>query len=551
VNTAGARSLSSDSSDPRISTGRLRSTAAGNGPFAVAIALAGALRLLAVLGYQPAMWFGDSGEYVRVALHPFPHRLRPDGYGFLLWVFKPFHSFTAVTVLQHLMGLGIGLMVYALLRRRTRLPGWGATLATVPVLFDAYQIQLEHLVMADVTCTFLIVAALTVVLWNPVLTWRIGVAVGMLLAAATLTRPVALPLVLLTALFLLVRRAPQAIIGLLGAFVLPLVSYALWFQSWYGDFALTGSNGIFLYARTATFSDCAKIRPPPPESLLCLPNPPSARPDAAPTVYIWTRQSPLRRRPHGIYSRRADALAGRFARRAILAQPGGYLTAVGGDVLRTFRWSREDYPGRHEASEYRFRTSGMAPLRQHRPILEAYEHGDAGTRAIEPFAWLMRSYQQVVYLRGTMLGALLLLGLAGLAASPATRLLRRRRARAPLIKIAPQGEATEVTTEGTADKPTAQRWIDLAALGLVWASAVVLLVVPPATADFDYRYVVPVVPLASLAAAMAVPLLRRSPISPRRKTDTTRKITRAKAVSPGDGGGRADGGTAARSRTRQ
>jgi hypothetical protein len=514
----------------------VRSFLAGNGPFAVAIALAGVLRLLAVLGYRPAMWFGDSGEYVRVALHPFPHRLRPDGYGFLLWVFKPFHSFTVVTVLQHLMGLGIGVMVYALLRRRIRLPGWGATLATVPVLLDAYQIQLEHLVMADVTCTFLIVAALTVVLWAaPPAHRRTGIAVGLLLAAATLTRPVALPLILPIALFLLFSRAPTprraraplikckitgtgrggpgAIACLVGALVIPLTSYALWFQSWYGDFALTGSNGIFLYARTATFSDCAKIRPPPPESLLCLPNPPGARPNAAPTVYIWTRKSPLRRQPHGIYSRRADDLAGRFARRAILAQPGGYLVAVGGDVLRTFRWSREDYPGRHEASEYRFRTSGMAPLRQHRAILEAYERGDAGTRAIEPFAWLMGSYQHVVYLRGTVLGALLLLGLAGLIAPPATRLLKRRRARAPSIrcKITPHGDADEGTTEGTADKPMAERRFDLAELGLVWASAVVLLVVPPATADFDYRYVVPVVPLASLAAAMAVPHLRRIP----------------------------------------
>ena len=117
--------------------------------FAAAFALGGLLRLITMLGYGPAMWFNDSYEYVSVALHPRPHPIRPDGYGFWLLLLKPFHSFTLVTLTQHLMGLATAALIYALLRRKFGLPKWGATLAAAPVLFDAYQIQLEQLIMSD------------------------------------------------------------------------------------------------------------------------------------------------------------------------------------------------------------------------------------------------------------------------------------------------------------------------------------------------------------------------------------------------------------------
>src|SRR4029077_10465526 len=83
-----------------------------------------------------------------------PDPARVGGYGFMLWVLRPLHSFALVAAVQHLMGLAMGVLIY-LLARRYGLPAWAATLATVPVLFDAYELQLESDARPDVRCAFL------------------------------------------------------------------------------------------------------------------------------------------------------------------------------------------------------------------------------------------------------------------------------------------------------------------------------------------------------------------------------------------------------------
>jgi hypothetical protein len=60
--------------------------------------------------------------------------------------------------------------------------------------------------MSDVLFMFLLTAAMTVALWNPTITWRTGIVTGLLLALATLTRTVSLPLILILAVFLIIRR---------------------------------------------------------------------------------------------------------------------------------------------------------------------------------------------------------------------------------------------------------------------------------------------------------------------------------------------------------
>ena len=64
------------------------------------------------------------------------------------------------------MGLAMGVLIY-LLARRFGLPAWAATLATVPVLFDAYELQLEADAVPDVPFGLLVLLALYLLLRSP------------------------------------------------------------------------------------------------------------------------------------------------------------------------------------------------------------------------------------------------------------------------------------------------------------------------------------------------------------------------------------------------
>jgi Dolichyl-phosphate-mannose-protein mannosyltransferase len=435
------------------------------------------LRILVALAFRPIMWFGgDSASYLATGLRLIPDPARVGGYGFMLWILRPLHSFALVAAVQHLMGLAMGVLIY-LLARRFGLPAWAATLATVPVLFDAYELQLEADALPDIPFAFLVVLALYLLLRSP------GerppartTAAAFLLGVSALLWPVGLVLlgVLLAVLLiaLLIRRAGLVtVLAALLAGALPVAAYSAWFSIHRHQFSLTRSDGVYLWSRTMTFADCAVIRLPAAERPLC----PPPGPRIAASLYIWNANSPVLAMPSGRFSARTNHLALAFALRAIAAQPGDYAAAVAHDFGLSFYWDRPVHPDAAIVDRYQFAdaatawvpatlwTPGGGTLAGDQAI---YNNGHpAPTRVVQPYASWLVTYQRYVYLRGTLLGVTLLAGLAGM--------IVRRRVRG------------------------------LQGPGLPWAFAVTILLVPPLVADFDLRYLVPAVPVACLAAALA------------------------------------------------
>ena len=167
-----------------------------------------------------------------------------------------------------------------------------------------------------------------------------------------------------------------------------------------------------------------------------------------------------------------NKLAEDFAIRAIEAQPlelrpGRLRRHLAGVRLA----ARQVFPNAQTYDEYQFgyRSEPIpswddANLGPYNSYAAAYVHGNPQTQVVEPFANVIRDYQRYVWLPGTVYGLILLAGLGGMV------LAWRRLG----------GEAL-----------------------LPWAISLAMVVVPAATAEFDYRYVLPAVPFACLAAVIA------------------------------------------------
>ncbi|MGH3669768.1 MAG: hypothetical protein ACRDSH_03920 [Pseudonocardiaceae bacterium] len=131
----------------------------------VLLGLGAALRLLAVVAYQPALLYIDSFSYLDNVSYLRPDGVRPIGYDLILNVLLFLGGLRGVAIAQHLLGLGMAVLIYQLLVRHGA-RRWLAALAAAPVLLDAYQVQIEQNIMPDVWFQ----ALLIVIIW--VLTWR-------------------------------------------------------------------------------------------------------------------------------------------------------------------------------------------------------------------------------------------------------------------------------------------------------------------------------------------------------------------------------------------
>ena len=111
----------------------------------------------------------------------------------------------------------------------------------------------------------------------------------------------------------------------------------------------------------------------------------------------------------------------------------------------------------------------------------------------------MLVYQRVVFTYGPLLAVIFLVGLGGVLSVTAAGVAAAARARWPR-----PGRCAR----------SALHWAPRGTTMLPWVTAVALLVTPIALADFDYRYLLPAIPFACLAAGLAFAPRRTAPAGP-------------------------------------
>lgn len=474
--------------------------------FALFFVVALGLRIVVLIAYWPGLeLFTDSYDYLALAHTVTPGTWHPAGYPLLLVPLSLTGQLGVVVVVQHLMGLAMGVIVYGLVLRLAA-RRWLAALAALPVLLDGYQLNIEQFILAETLTSLLLLGGLAVVFWRETVGVRRGAVAGLLLAAATLTRSSILPVLVLVGLYLLFRRGHRHALLTYGAVVvLALGGYGGWYAAAHGSFGFDDWTGIYLYGRVAPFATCHYALPGG-EARLCPAQPVSRRPKNG-EFYSDSRASPLWRRGRGRRHQR-NLLAERFAITVIEHQPLDYLSAVLADTWHYFtpgRWMTTD---RIDMQRWRFPPPHIHPKRDSYHIYFADQGFNHRRITPSPDPALMaplRTYQSIFYTPGPVFLACLIAAL-----TVALGLVRRHSGRHQA------------------------RWACL----VLAVTAVLLLLSPSLIWGFSYRYELPLLvvcpPAGALAADLALDAAARRRLAGRgpnagraRREDKLRRSTTA------------------------
>ncbi len=328
--------------------------------FAVLLLLGAALRLIATLAYYPALLYIDSFDYVSRAYSFDPTGRDPLGYSWFLRGVLTVGNLSVVAVVQHLLGLGMAVALYAVMRRRG-VRTWLAALGTAPVLLDAYQVQIEQNVLSDTMFEAMAIAVLVLLAWRPRPTPWLCIAAGVIAGASVTVRSVGEVLVVLTAGYILFavrgwrRRAATVAVALLGV-SLPLAAYASFYDYRTGRLGLSGQADNGLYGRAATVADCSRLPLDAAERQLCPVEPLGHRYGA--DYYLNSPSSPLGSANARAAVGRSDidtpvAAAG-FARIVLLHEPLPFAHAVFADFLHGFSPDSHVAPSDTPSSRWQF-----------------------------------------------------------------------------------------------------------------------------------------------------------------------------------------------------
>ena len=444
---------------------RVRRSMLSHLPFAAVMVGGVLLRVATLIGYPQPYLINDSTGYVFAAQVLHPQRGRQSGYALFMRLIPDWHDLMSVVVVQHVLGLLLGAGIYLLLVRRG-VRHWLAALATVPVLLDPFQLNLEHYVLTDMLSEVLLFAGLAALaLWRglPLAAAATG---GLLLGMAAVVRGIALPVVFVAALLVLVGHARwRPVLALLAAAALPIGAYATWYHHSYGRYSTGGFPTAIFYGRVATFVDCGSIDLPADERALCPTEPRGKR--LAVDHYTWSADSPLHRFVPAD-GKDPEAVVHDFSIRVVRQQPLSWVDATLYDVGRGFVPRRTLAWGGRAPNPWQF---ALAVKRVGKVRLLT---GDPDPAVDLTFARPLTSYN-AVYLPGPLYAAGLLLG---------------------LLAIAGVGRATR----------SGERF----PVALFTLSTLVLLIATAAVAGFSWRYQLPQLALVPPAAALAATAIGRS-----------------------------------------
>jgi hypothetical protein len=400
------------------------------------------LRVLVLLAYRPALFFVDSVRYLYNA-----EGMDPVGYKGPLRAILFVANFNTVAAVQHLLGLGMAVVIYLVLLRRG-VPRWLAALAIAPVLLDGYQLQIEQLIMSDTWFEALIVAGLAILLWAPSPGWRRVVIGGIVLGTSATFAQVGEALLLPAVIYLLAagggwRRAIGKAAAICGAFALPILVYCTVSLVLTGSFFLSDTGATGLYGRMAAAADCATINLPAGERTetihwltdhgrkvqsatvsMC---PTRAQQAQGPDWLEYSGDSPIRPYYNHLPRGEVNSLISNFNHQVLIQQPLRVAGAYAFDVVKLFALTRNTMPGDTSITRWQFQTkyTYYPPWTSEAVVKTATARFGGGSPAVwRPVAAFLRSYQlDGGYTPGPLLAVCVLAGLAGSAAA----VLRRRR----------------------------------------------------------------------------------------------------------------------------
>jgi hypothetical protein len=374
------------------------------------------LRVLTQIAYRPALLYIDSYGYLG-NIHALSPTVNAQPIGYTLFLLRPVlvvGNLAVVAALQHAIGLAMGVAIYVLVIRLGA-RRWVAVLAAVPVLLDAYQLQIEQNIMSEPLFQALILAAVVLLLWKRPVTGPTLAIAGVLFGLSATVRAVGGVLIVPAIFFALVagpggrgRLFRVATIAL--AFAVPVGGYAAYYFIRSGEVGFSRGDAYLLYGRSATFVDCRGLDLPNYERVLC----PKEPLDERLGVNEYAHDSRYAGRLVPPSGKNRDDVLRDFARRAILHQPVDFARHVLTDFVKVFTFRRTTFPRDVRLERWQFQRE--YPTHQLDPSPAVRAHGGGEPRVIEPVATFLRGYQlSVGYVPGSFLGLSFVAGLVAAA----------------------------------------------------------------------------------------------------------------------------------------